>query len=212
MEFTQWLGIAVLCAMGAMSPGLSFAVIVQQTFNFGRRSGVMAALAHGVGIGLYAFITVMGLSVILVNNDWVYQILRWLGILFLIYLAIKLFLADPPSESEINHHPHSTNAFNAQVMAAKSIRNGFLIAFLNPKVALFFIALFSQVIQPDFTPTDKSVIVATAAGVDAVWYSLVALGFSQTFILQSFKKYQSSFNRVFSAVLILTAVTFAISK
>ena len=206
MEFSQWVGIAVLCTMGAMSPGLSFAVIVQTTMQYGRRYGVIAAWAHGCAIGIYAVLTVVGLSVVLVNYDWLYQTLRWLGIAFLLYLAIQLLRAG----SEPSAIDSADLAQTHRGDKLKSMQRGFLIVFLNPKVAVFFIALFSQYIESHFTGTDKSVIVATAAGIDALWYSLVALGFSQARVLRAFKKYQLMFNRMFSAVLFVMAITFAI--
>ena len=89
--------------MGAISPGPSLIVVLRNTISGGKRQGVMTALGHGIGLGIYAFIAVMGLSSLLIANENIFNLLQWSGILFLIWLAYNMILTkqlDLPSIHE----------------------------------------------------------------------------------------------------------------
>ena len=62
MDFKSILAISVICALGAISPGPSLAVVVRNTINGGRKRGVLTGVGHGLGLGIYALISVMGIS------------------------------------------------------------------------------------------------------------------------------------------------------
>ncbi len=54
MTWATWLAVVSICALGAMSPGPSLAVVLRHTVQGGRRAGSLAAVTHGLGVGLYA--------------------------------------------------------------------------------------------------------------------------------------------------------------
>ena len=98
----------------------------------------------------------------------VYQILVYLGAAYLAYLGIKILLAKP-SNNELEVQ-------KSQVSAAKALQDGFAIAFLNPKLAIFFLALFSQFIDPQLLTLSVGIIMClTVFVIDTGWYLLVAL-------------------------------------
>ena len=66
---------------------------------------------------------------------------------------------------------------------AWSAREGLLLAFLNPKLALFFVALFSQFVPQQMTLAHAATLTLTAGGIDLLWYSLVALGLSHAGVM-----------------------------
>ncbi|WP_270665398.1 MULTISPECIES: LysE family translocator, partial [unclassified Aeromonas] len=63
MELTSWLALAAICVMGAISPGPSLALIIRNTVQGGQGHGVATALGHGLGVGIYALITALGLAI-----------------------------------------------------------------------------------------------------------------------------------------------------
>ena len=69
MELKELIMLSFVCAMGAISPGPSLAVVIRNTISGGRFQGVMTGIGHGIGIGIYAFMAVMGLSSLLLNNE-----------------------------------------------------------------------------------------------------------------------------------------------
>ena len=69
LDFASLLGLSFVCAMGAMSPGPSLAVVLRNTISGGRLQGIMTGVGHGIGFGIYALIAVTGLSAILLAHD-----------------------------------------------------------------------------------------------------------------------------------------------
>ncbi|HKI74867.1 MAG TPA: LysE family transporter, partial [Pseudomonadales bacterium] len=67
MTLAVWLSACVVCALGAMSPGPSLAVVIRNTVSNGGREGVATAWAHAVGVGLYALATTFGLAALIIR-------------------------------------------------------------------------------------------------------------------------------------------------
>ncbi|MBB1371043.1 MULTISPECIES: LysE family translocator [Pseudoalteromonas] len=168
MLLSVWLSLAVVCMMGAMSPGPSLAVVLKHTLSGGMKNGMLAALSHGLGVGLYAAASLLGLGALMLQFPTVYQMLVYLGAAYLAYLGIKILLAKAHgSELQVQH---------SEVSSKTALQDGFAIAFLNPKLAIFFLALFSQFIDPQNLTLSIGIIMClTVLVIDTGWYLLVAL-------------------------------------
>ncbi|WP_350607420.1 LysE family translocator [Pseudoalteromonas sp. MER144-MNA-CIBAN-0113] len=167
MALSLWFSLALVCMMGAMSPGPSLAVVLKHSLNGGMKNGMLAALSHGVGVGFYAAASLLGLGALMMQFPTVYQVLVYLGAAYLAYLGIKILLAKPSAE-ELQVAQQSGSAQQA-------LQDGFAIAFLNPKLAVFFLALFSQFIDPvNLTFQVGMIMCLTVLLIDTGWYLLVA--------------------------------------
>ncbi len=134
MDIITWLSLAAICVMGAISPGPSLAVILRVSISQSSLHGVVAALAHGLGIGFWAFLTLQGLALLIEQHQTAFSILTLLGGLYLIWLGIKSIRYAGKSEE--------TKVEAIKSSYWESIRDGLMIALMNPKAALFFLALF----------------------------------------------------------------------
>ncbi len=198
MELTVWLSVATICVLGAMSPGPSLALVVRNTVNGSAAQGVATALGHGVGVGIYALLTAAGLTVVIARSPALHDVIRYAGAALLVGLGVRALL-----------RPHAglgTDTPLAGRIDARSAWEGFLIAFLNPKIAVFFLALFSQFVNPDAGWQEKAILTATAAGIDAGWYTLVALGLSRENVLERLRARAALLDRVTGVVLVAVAV------
>ena len=74
MDIKSLIGLSFVCAMGAISPGPSLVVVLRNTIAGGRRQGVMTGVGHGLGITVYSFIAVMGLSSLLLANKQIFNL------------------------------------------------------------------------------------------------------------------------------------------
>jgi threonine/homoserine/homoserine lactone efflux protein len=157
-------------------------------------------MAHGVGIGIFAFATAFGLVVAVDKNPFLFDAIQILGSFFLLLLAIKLLFAPLDKQTDI------VVAARASLVAA--VRDGFLIALINPKILLFFTALFSQFVRVDSEPWEKLGLTLIAGGVDALWYILVALVISQTGALSKFQRNSWWLDKIFSLLLFAIALHF----
>lgn len=167
MLLSAWLGLLGICLAGAMSPGPSLAVVLRETARGGRRAGLACAIAHGLGVGLYALATVAGLSLLLLRWPLVADLLQGAGAAYLVWLGWRAWVrAGAPAGNQIR---------GSATPLWQAAGNGLLIAVLNPKLALFMLALFSQFLPDQPSPAIAALLVATAALTDVLWYALVAL-------------------------------------
>jgi len=198
MELTAWLSLASICVLGAMTPGPSLAVVLKHTVSGGRLNGVIASIAHGLGVALYALITVLGMAVIIKETPWLFNVIKYAGVAFLLWLAFKALT----SKSALADIQTKTSKVSWQ----ESAYEGFSIAFLNPKLALFFLALFSQFIHVNASVQQKTIMVATVGGIDTLWYCLIALILSQSSVLTKLKANTHLVDKVTGVALIGVAM------
>jgi threonine/homoserine/homoserine lactone efflux protein len=196
MTLSAWLSLALVCLLGAMSPGPSLAIVVRHTVTSGARAGVICAFSHGFGIFLWAALMVSGLGALLLAQPTWFDGLRALGAGFLLYLGCRALMAQRGA---------SANTEEANRGGGKAAREGLVIALSNPKVAVFFAALFSQFIQPDATLKTQLVIATTAAVIDALWYTVVAMLLSRPAWSGRFMLHGGLLDRGFGLILILLA-------
>lgn len=168
MAISDWLSLVFICMLGAMSPGPSLAVVLKHAFNNSAKHAMVASVTHGFGVGLYALASILGLSILINQHPLVYQILLGLGALYLVYLAISLLRSQGGAVTVTTKT--STENYS------KAALDGFSIAFFNPKLAIFFLALFSPFISPDNSSALRAAIMcATVFTIDTAWYLLVSV-------------------------------------
>lgn len=198
MTFPDWLSLAVLCLAGAASPGPSLAVVAGASVGAGRSAGFLAAWSHALGVGLYAAFTVLGISTLITEFSGLYRAVRIAGALYLLWLAWRLLSGAGAS---------ATGACEDRNRRLRAARDGFAIAFLNPKLAIFMLALFSQFVRPDAPASVNAVLIGTALAVDGLWYTLVALLFSARGWIDRLRQQARIIDRVFAGLLIILAAT-----
>jgi len=180
-----------------MSPGPSLAVVLKQTISGGRRTGLIAAITHGLGIGLYALLCISGIAVMITTSPVLFTALQWAGAAYLVWIGINGLRARAGDSSALADPPTTGSA----------ARDGFLVVFLNPKVAVFFIAMFSQVIGSETTWLEKLAFAATALFIDMAWYMIVAWSFSNPRWLGHLQRNVVWLDRAFGVVLIVLAMS-----
>jgi len=195
----DWLLLASVCALGAMAPGISLAVITRHTLHGGPRAGAIAGITHALGIGIWATATVTGLAVLFHRYPSLELAFSLAGALFLLWMAWKSWQAGQQPLAPAN----TDSPFTVLHGAA---RDGFLVAFLNPKVALFFLALFSQFIDAGMGTVARVQVAATAVVIDGGWYSLVALMLARGPVLAALRRHQDRVERATAGVLAVIAV------
>ena len=198
MSFWEWISLAGICFAGAASPGPSLAVVLGAVISGGRTHGVIAAWAHATGVGLYATLTVFGISTVITLIPGLFRGIQVAGALYLLWLAAKLLRStgdpvDPGREI-------AGRAFGAA-------RDGFAVAFLNPKLAVFMLALFSQFIKPDASIATTALLIGTATTVDGVWYTLITVLVGQQRWLDVLRRNAGLMDRVFGVLIAAVALS-----
>lgn len=162
MTFLSWLTLAGVCALGAMSPGPSLAVILQNRVQRDLRTAMLASWSHAAGIFLWALTASSTLGILLRRFPSIKMLLALAGAVFLSHLAIKSWGSKGGSSDDQND----------QLPAAWV--TGLTIAVLNPKIFVFFTALFSQFIPDGAGSVTYPGMAAGAGVVDGTWYCVVS--------------------------------------
>ena len=158
--------------MGAASPGPSLGVVVANTVDGGRAAGVATGLGHGLGVGIYAGVAASGVAFLSESPD-LFAVIQSLGAVFLCFLGGGLVRKRDAGSTD-------PAGLDAQKSTTKAFREGFLISFLNPKIAVFFFALFAQLVAQDGDDFSRAAMGLMAGSIDAGWYVLVAVVLSGT--------------------------------
>ena len=193
MDLTAIAAAAIMFILGATSPGPSVAVVLRNTMIGGRTRGLSCAVGHGIGFGFYAISVVFGLVIIMEKYPDVFTIMQAIGIFFLLYLGKSMLSAEVQ-----------------EIQQAKSNRDGFLegffIAFLNPKIAVFMLAVLSTVLDPSMNSETKWVIAGLGMTIDTIWYVLVAMVLSNSSILTRIQNNQRILNLITGLLMIGLAI------
>lgn len=198
MTLTFFCTLLGICLLGAMSPGPSLAVVAKHSLSEGRLYGVTSAWSHSLGIFIYAILTIGGLSIVLEHSPFVFKSITYLGASYLAYLGIRSLLSKGGIEDKLKSGEKSS--------ILEAIRDGFAISILNPKIALFFIALFSQFLGISQTVEDKAIISVIPPLLDGLWYTLIAIILSSSKVIERIRARASLIDKVSGIILLLLAV------
>ena len=130
MSLFDWLSLALICILGAASPGPSLAVVLAVSILHGQKGGYAAAIGHGIGVFFYAMIAAASLSYILKQHANLFQAEQIAGALLLMWIGGRLLLSTQRQTQD--QLPRASS-----LVPSQSFRHGFAIAFFNPKIAVF---------------------------------------------------------------------------
>ena len=199
MDLTTILALSFVCAMGAMSPGPSLAVVLRNTISGGRLQGVMTGVGHGLGFGMYALLAVTGLSALLIAYESFFLFLQWSGALVLLWLSYNMLTYIPSNGND-----------DYSIDNRRGFIEGFLISFLNPKILVFLVAVFSQFIDPQMSQSERILMAILAGLIDTTWYVLVAVILAGTPLIDFFRSNSLIIDRVIGLVLSLLALALVV--
>ena len=207
MYWTEFLTVALIHLLAVASPGPDFAIVVRESVAHGRRAGTWTALGVGAGIFVHVAYSLLGIGLIVSQSIMLFNALKWAAAAYLLYIGIKALRARPADPV----------AAEAALMAGeRSPRGAFVTGFvtngLNPKATLFFLSLFTVVIDPHTPLTVQAGYGVYLACATAAWFSLVALLFSQRRVRAGFARMGHWFDRLMGAVLVGLGIKLAFSE
>tara|TARA_B110000483_G_scaffold49430_1_gene61493 strand:- start:2390 stop:3001 length:612 start_codon:yes stop_codon:yes gene_type:complete len=164
MSFFLFIKIFFICLFGAMSPGPSMLVIVNSALK-SKLNGYMSSIGHGLGIGIYALFAVIGLEFLTHNYFNIFIVLKISSIIFLLYIGVISILKNQEKITNKKKLDENRSAFV----------EGFAIAILNPKIFIFFTAIYSQFLSLDNNFILNFTLVFTAMIVDVMWYIILTI-------------------------------------
>ena len=193
MSLFNFFQIFFVCWLGAMSPGPSMVVVINNAIFKNRYNGILTSIGHGIGIGIYAFLAVVGVGFIIKTNIIIFNGIKIISIFFLVYMGIKSIL----SKNNLDFSKGSKKE------GLSSFIQGFIISILNPKIFIWFVAIYSQFMSSENDFIFNSYLVFTASIVDAAWYIFLTFIVTSDIVLRFLKDKSIIIHRVIGVLFII---------
>lgn len=201
MEFSVWLQIAFICLLGAISPGPSFVLVATNTISRGKLYGVATGIGHSIGIWWWAFLTAIGIVKVLAEHSLFLQVCQLFGACILAYIGLRTIM-----QGNVLSIRETTDSRIDKSYVLRGASEGFLVGIFNPKIALFFVAIFSYFVRLDFDWPEAGLLSVTAAFIDALWYASLALVITSIRQVRIFRNNGAKISRICGVLLTLTAI------
>lgn len=148
----EFLTFFVLSLFVVMSPGIDTALITKTTIATGRKTGFQMALGISTGSLVHTFAAAFGLSAILMQSALAFEIVKYVGAIYLLYLGVSSFWASNKKQAIEEEHLHQSSK------KGSSFQQGLLSNVLNPKVAMFFLTFLPQFVTPGENTTQQLIM------------------------------------------------------
>lgn len=208
MDF-PWLefaGLMLAFGINAVIPGADFAMVLRQSVVHNRRAAIFTSAGIATSILVHGTYTLLGVGVIVGQSLLLFNILKWLGVAYLVWLAIAALRSPPPQP------PVEMDETGARRGDMAAFALGFLTNLLNPKAVLFFLALFTSLVSIHTPGEIKVIYVGSMSLMLFAWFALVSVFFTTPSVRQGFFRFGRWFNRVTGITFLVLAVRVAIAQ
>ena len=162
-------------------PGPDFVAVVRSSMSRGTAAGLQTSVGVTIGLGLYATLSLLGLSAILVEYQWLSWTVRIAGGAYLVYLGIRLLWAKPQPATEAEFK--GSGDTNPMLF-------GFLVTLTNPKAMVLFASVFATAVGP-YTPSWLlALMIVLVMASSFCWYAVVAIFMSSRPVMRRFEQSQ----------------------
>lgn len=202
----EYLGLILAFGVVVVVPGADFAMVLRQSVQSGRRAALFTSTGVAASILVHGTYTLLGVGVIVGHSMLAFDIIKWIGTAYLVFVAISALRGpapQPPATDMVA--AGSSGDFSAFVL-------GFLTNLLNPKAVLFFLALFTSLVSATTPAMFKIVYLLTMSVMLMVWFSLVSVFFTVPAVRQGFFRLGRWFNRVTGLTFLLLAIQVAVAR
>lgn len=182
MQWTIVLaGVFAVFIPALMLPGPDFVAVVRSSMSRGASAGLLTTVGVTIGLGFYATLSLLGLSAILLEYQWLAWAVRICGGCYLAYLGLKLILTRPAAISI--DQAGASNRGNPLVF-------GFLVTLSNPKAIVLFTSVFATAMTDTMPLRGMMVMIALVMASALVWYTIVAVFMSSRPVISRFQNAQ----------------------
>ena len=175
MAWSEIVTFVFVASLLVMSPGPNGVLIAKTVPTSGRTTGFANVLGFVSAFYLHGALSILGLSIILVQSATAFAIVKYLGAAYLCWIGIKALIA---AYKGFDDAPNIAPAKRRRTLITAFVE-GFLTNALNPKVSMFYLAAFPQFITIGETSAASSfLLVFLHSMINAVWFGAMVLVFS----------------------------------
>ena len=195
----EFLTIAILHFFAVSSPGPDYIIVTRQSVRSGRAAALYTSLGIAFGILVHCFAAMTGLTYIISSNPFIFLCLKIIAACYLGYLG---FISIFNSNTDVDDHIESPVLTSDYLY---SFRMGFITNVLNPKAILFFITVFSIVLDSSTSLILLSLYGTYMSLATFVWFAFISYLFTNHEIVKKYGKFSSKFEKILGCVLLLIA-------
>jgi RhtB (resistance to homoserine/threonine) family protein len=189
-----------------LTPGNDTIFILTKSIAQGKKAGIISTLGIATGSVGHTFLAAFGLSIIIAKSILLFNIIKYLGAVYLLYMGYKMLT----TRTQLNT---DRIIVTESIDYLKIYRDGFFTNILNPKVALFFIAFLPQFIDPTFRNTVFPFLLlgSTFITTGTIWCLTLAIFASVIFTkLKNNKRVSTYINKICGLTLIGLGIKIAL--
>lgn len=202
----NWLLLVTVFSVAVVSPGPDFVMVIRNSVLQGRKAGLMTALGLGLGVIVHVTYTIAGLAALISKSIFLFNVLKYAGAAYLIYVGVKALRSRGMASDTGTEEKTALS-----MTASQALRSGFITNLLNPKATMFFLALFSQIIDPSYSIGIQSIFGLTCALMVMAWFSIVAVVLTTPSIKARFMRASKWIDRTCGAFFIALGVRLAMT-
>ncbi|MFI6639889.1 LysE family transporter [Streptomyces sp. NPDC050504] len=201
---TEVLAVAVITILAVISPGADFAMVVRNSYLYGRTTGLFGAAGVAAGVLVHVTYTMLGVGLLIASSTELFTAIKLAGAAYLVYIGLRTFFARADLAVDLESRPGLSNW--------GALRTGFLTNALNPKTTLFVVSTFTQVVGPDTAVWQQAGYGLFMSFAHLCWFGLVALFFSDSRLRTAMLRRQKALNRGIGSVLVGLGVTLGFAR
>lgn len=164
-----------LAAAVTLSPGPAFALLLQFAAVHGRRCALATIAGNSVGVLLWGVLSAVGVAAVISANRLAHETLHLAGAAFLASLGLRALLSARSARhaSDVAENPRPSAV---RLTVKRAARRGLVNSLANPKLAVFFVALFPQFLTPGAAVLPAALAMsAVIVAFDVMWYGAIAV-------------------------------------
>ncbi|WP_410016455.1 LysE family translocator [Sodalis sp. C49] len=198
------LFVASIATLGMLSPGPDFFLVIRNAARYRKRAAMMTSLGVICGVATHMSYCVAGLAVLITTTPWLFNLLKYAGAGYLIWIGIQALLSRGAGRISLNDAPHQP------VSLKTAFIQGYLNNLLNPKATLFFLAVFTQVLQVQSDVAEKLWYAGIILLLALVWWPLLVLLIQSGPVRRALAKTQKLVDKLLGGVLIALGIKVAL--
>lgn len=198
----EFLAICTTHLLCVMAPGADFAVVTKNALCRSRLHGIICALGITFGLSVHILYSLLGVAFFVQTHSWIYFIIKFVGVSFLLSIGLSSIKRGKQRQKvsqdylEIGQEPQYLRSFV----------EGLFTNLLNPKAALYFIFLFSALIDPKTPSFVLNAYLLTLFAITFIWFTLLSIMVTLPRIKKHLELFLPKIERVMGWALILLAI------
>lgn len=197
--------VASIATLGILSPGPDFFMVIKNAARYRRLPAMMTALGITGGVATHMSYCVAGLAVVITTTPWLFDILKYAGAAYLIWVGLLALLARGQKSMDMS------NVEQQETTLKKAFIQGYLCNLLNPKATLFFLSIFTQVLNVKSGFPEKLWYAGVILTVSIVWWPMLVVLIQSAPIRRGLAKAQKILDKMLGGLLIALGIKVALS-